>query len=376
VKTLQAGPCSEIFAMTEAGAAVANATGNKIVMGLADRPGADMKARLLLALTALYVERPTHTVEEEQQYVELVLRLIDKVDATAQAQVAGMLNGHAAAPAEILARLGAAPMAPGIGPDGALQATIADLPAEPASAERAVVTPALALSTRTASPAEADLPSASAAARLAELGEAFFAGNAGERRQLLSRIAALDAADDNEFGPQPAAPDHPERHFANLDAAAMEGRIGEFLREFERLLSIPKSLCERILNDRSGEPMVIAAKAANMPIAVLQRILLLVNPAVSHSVQRVYDLTDLFHDIEQGTAVKLLSVWRARACDVEAAATSEPSESKSLRPLDALGLRSRFGALAERVRVEDGSGKGVSARSVPGSAARRDLRSR
>jgi hypothetical protein len=360
--------------MTEAGAAVANATGNKIVMGLADRPGADMKARLLLALTALYVERPTHTAEEEQQYVELVLRLIDKVDATAQAQVAGMLHGHAAAPAQIVARLGAAPLAPGIGPDGALQATIADLPTEPASAEHTVVTAALPLSTRTASPAEADLPSAPPPTPLAELGEAFFAGNAGERRQVLSRIAALDAAD--EFGPQPAGPDHPERHFANLDAAAMEGRIGEFLREFERLLSIPKSLCERILNDRSGEPMVIAAKAANMPIAVLQRILLLVNPAVSHSVQRVYDLTDLFHDIEQGTAAKLVSVWRARACDVEAAATSVSSESKLLRPLDALGLRSRFGALAERVRVEDGSGKGVSARSVPGSAARRDLRSR
>jgi hypothetical protein len=152
VKTLQAGPCGEIFRMTEAGAAVANASGNKIVMGLADRPGADMKARLLLALTALYVERPTHTVEEQQQYVELVLRLIDKVDATAQAQVAGMLHGHAAAPAQIVARLGAAPLAPGIGPDGALQATIADLRTEPASAEHTVVTAALPLSTRTASP--------------------------------------------------------------------------------------------------------------------------------------------------------------------------------------------------------------------------------
>ena len=45
---------------------MANTRSNKILMGLADRPGEDMTARLLLALTALYVERPTHTGEEEQ----------------------------------------------------------------------------------------------------------------------------------------------------------------------------------------------------------------------------------------------------------------------------------------------------------------------
>src|SRR3984893_15001462 len=90
------------------GVAVANATNNTMVMGLADRPGADMTARLLLALTALYVERPTHTDEERRQYVELALRLIDKVDASARAQVANLLAGHAAAPAEIQERLGGA----------------------------------------------------------------------------------------------------------------------------------------------------------------------------------------------------------------------------------------------------------------------------
>jgi hypothetical protein len=337
-------------------------------MGLADRPGADMTARLLLALTALYVERPTHTSEEEQQYVELVLRLIDKVDATARAKVADLLCGHVGAPAEILARLNATPSACAIPPD-AVDVATADSPQEHAAAERVAVPLA---PSHAAIPADGE-PVASAAP-LAELGEAFLAGTAAERRQVLSQIAGL-APDEDGAGPQPAGPDN-ARAFAGLDAAAMEGRIGEFLREFERLLSVPKSLCERILNDRSGEPMVIAARAANMPIAVLQRILLLVNPAVSHSVQRVFDLSDLFHDIEQRTAVKLLSLWRARARDMEATAKSEPSDNRSVGSRDGSALRSRFGALADRIRVQDGSGKGVSAPPVPGNAARRDLRSR
>jgi hypothetical protein len=355
--------------MQEAGTALANTSSNKILMGLADRPGEDMTARLLLALTALYVERPTHTGEEEQQYVELVLRLIGKVDATTRGKVADLLGCHAGAPAEILARLDAAPSAQAIPPAGAVEVATADWPAEPA-AERAAEMPAP--SSHGAGSARGEPADASAAAPPAELGEVFFAGNAAERRQVLVQITAL-AADDDGVSPQPASPDD-ARAFAGLDAAAMDGRIGEFLREFERLLSAPKGLCERILNDRSGEPMVIAAKAANMPIAVLQRILLLVNPAVGHSVQRVFDLSDLFHDIERHTAVKLLSLWRAQAPDVGVAATSEPSDNRSVGVREGAGLRSRFGALADRIRIQDG--KGVSAPPIPGNAARRDLRSR
>ena len=138
------------------------------------------------------------------------------------------------------------------------------------------------------------------------------------------------------------------RRCAALDTAAMEGRIGEFIREFERLLGVPKTLCERILNDRSGEPMVVAAKAVNMPTAVLQRILLLVNPAVSHSVQRVYDLTDLFHDLDRGTAATLLSLWRAQAAPNPETGPRRPSDSAP-REARAASLRSRFGALAERI---------------------------
>jgi hypothetical protein len=323
----------------------ANSDNNEILMGLAVHPGADMTARLLLALTALYAAKSTHSSEGQRQYVELALRLLDRVDATTRATVAGMLRGHRAVPDEICERLGL--------PKSARAESVEDASAPP----RAIPAPA------------ADAPAAPhAVVDPAALGEAFFAAPAAERRRL---VALLPADPDADMAGVPTAEDA-ERFYAGLDAAALQGRIGEFIREFERRLAVPRSLCERIVNDRSGEPMVIAAKAANIPIAVLQRLLLLVNPAVSHSVQRVFDLTDFYHDIDRGTAVRLLSLWRADA-KAEAKPDAAPAfpESAERRPPGdpPAGLRARFGALTERVQ-------GLSSRPDQGSAARRDLRSR
>ena len=39
--------------------------------------GIDMRTTLLRVLTHLYLQRPTHTPEEEHYYTELALRLID-----------------------------------------------------------------------------------------------------------------------------------------------------------------------------------------------------------------------------------------------------------------------------------------------------------
>src|SRR6266851_3970719 len=99
-------PCIEIREPKRHGVALVTPTNRDILTGIGDRPGADMTARLLLALTALYVQRPTHTAEERQQYIELALRLIDKVDEATRTTVAGILQRHPYAPAEIFERLG------------------------------------------------------------------------------------------------------------------------------------------------------------------------------------------------------------------------------------------------------------------------------
>jgi hypothetical protein len=321
----------------------ATAVNKKNLIGLADRPGNDIKARLLLALTALYVERATHSDEEKRQYAELAARLIDVVDETTREIVVTVLRDHPTAPIEISGR-------------PAQAATPAGATAPKAPSPRLVaVVPALAV-------APAPAPDALAPA---QWGEAFFAANAAARRDLLAVIAKACEGP----SPMPAhevAPADCER----LDAAALNGRIGELIREFERALDLPRGLCERILNDPTGEPIVVAAMAARIPIAVLQRILLLVNPAVGHSVERVFDLTNLFYELDRGAAVRLMSLWRDKARNDESRSPPSPIRvaTETERPA---GMRARFGALSNRIQD-----RSVTSPADRESGVRRDLRSR
>jgi hypothetical protein len=327
------------------GCVTATAINKKNLLGLADRPGNDIRARLLLALTALYVERATHTEEEKRQYAELAQRLIDVVDETTRTAVAGVLREHPTAPIEISRRLSqnAAPSA---------------IPATSGSAR----VPALDMA-----PAPQAAASPYDALDPAEWGEAFFAATAPARRSLLALIAKQCEGQNAE-----PVPDIARADYERLDAAALQGRIGEFIREFARLLDLPRGLYERIINDASGEPIVVAAMAVHLPIAVLQRLLLLVNPAVGHSVERVFDLTDLAYDLDRAAAIRLLSSWRDKARREEPASPpAVASTDAAARERPPAGLRARFGALSERIGE-----RGVTSRSDRESVARHDLRSR
>jgi hypothetical protein len=321
----------------------APAINRKNLLGLADRPGNDIRARLLLALTALYVERATHTEEEKRQYAELAQRLIDVVDETTRAAVAGILRGHPTAATEISGRLSQ------------------NAPPNPRAEEGARI-PAIDMA-----PAPEATASAHDTLGPAEWGEAFFAATAAARRRLLMQIAKECEGQNAE-----SVPDIARADYERLDAAALQGRIGEFIREFERLLDLPRGLCERIINDPCGEPIVVAAVAVHMPIAVLQRILLLVNPAVGHSVERVFELTNLAYDLERAAAARLLSSWREDARREEAASPpAAASIASPQRDRPPAGLRARFGALSERI-----ADRSVTSRFDRESAARHDLRSR
>ena len=50
------------------------------LVDLACRDGVDVRPTLLRVLTDLYVQKPTHSAEEETQFVELALGLIDAVE--------------------------------------------------------------------------------------------------------------------------------------------------------------------------------------------------------------------------------------------------------------------------------------------------------
>src|SRR5262249_16129411 len=146
-----------------------------------------------------------------------------------------------------------------------------------------------------------------------------------------------------------------------------------FTHAFRLLIDIPQNLCARILNDPSGGPMVVAAKAAGMPIGILQRLLLLASPGVSHSVQPVHELTELYHGLDANVPHALLAKWRAQAEPEDPIPEPDTADNRPdvRRNPSVATLRSRFGALTARVRTQ-----AFNAQRDQESVARRGLPSR
>ncbi len=141
----------------------------------------------------------------------------------------------------------------------------------------------------------------------------FFAAGADERRLILT---TLDLVDGPVARMPTAAPDTASR----LEAAAMQRNLGEFGRTLAGALGIDAALAARIAADHSGEPIVVAAKALGMNAAVLQRILLFINPAIGQSVDRIFDLARLFDEIKPVAAARMLAIWQSESPDSQAAA--------------------------------------------------------
>jgi uncharacterized protein (DUF2336 family) len=243
------------------------------LVDLACRDGVDVRPTLLRVLTDLYVQKPVHTSDEETQYVELALGLIDAVDPQTRAAVAARLSGYAGAPAAIIARL-AGPVLP---------------------------------STGAAATSAAHAPKAEQKSETDDLVELFFAAGSAERRLILVNLDATAAPASRALAPAS------HEIVRRLENAALQHNTGEFSRTLERGLGISRSLAERITRDVSGEPIVVAAKALGMKAAVLQRILIMLNPAIGQSVARVYELADLFDELSRGAAERMLAIWRKNA---------------------------------------------------------------
>src|SRR6516164_706577 len=69
------------------------------------RDGVDVRPTLLRVLTDLYVQKPTHTPDEELHYTELALRLLDAVDFGTRRAVAECLGQYVFSPLAVIERL-------------------------------------------------------------------------------------------------------------------------------------------------------------------------------------------------------------------------------------------------------------------------------
>lgn len=291
--------------------------------GMVRHNGIDMKPTLLRVLTDFYVQMPAHTEQEEKHFVELALRLIEEVSAEARADTAQRLEAYGSAPAAVMARLMRTDVEPAatVAPESV---TIEESPAiDPPAEAAAPAEPAEEISPPQPAHPTVSESDRAAAARFSDM---FFAASSEERQDILRQLESGTAM------PPALAREDAEAVVSRLEAAALKGRPFEFVREIEGALGVPRIYSEKIVTDTSGEPMLVLAKALAMPIDVVQRILLLVNPAIGTSVRRVFDLSDLYENLSSQSALRLMALWRH--ADMPHAPVHRPVQAPSTEDRD------------------------------------------
>ena len=278
------------------------------LLDLDPRGGVDMRPTLLRVLTDLYLQKPTHSADDERYFTELALRLIDATDTVARSSLAARLASYASAPHDVVERLARDEIdvaEPILRCSPCL--TAADLAAiakdcGPAHA-KVIATrnvPALSEQPETAAPSSAVENSIEAS----ELTELFYTAGAVERRLILINLEYAASS------PLPLAVALERKDVWRLESAALQHNLEAVMREFERALGISHQQARRVIQDELGEPVVVAAKAMELPSDVLQRMLLFVNPRIGESINRVYELAELYGEITVDAARRMIAILR------------------------------------------------------------------
>jgi uncharacterized protein (DUF2336 family) len=320
---------------------------------LARRDGVDTRPTLVRVLTDLYIQKPAHASEEERHYTELVLRLIDTVDLATRVAVAKKIAVYPGAPPAVARRLARDVIEvaePVLRHSTVLTMTDFDAIVRDFGFEHAcviasrntavtepVVLPTVAAAATAAVDIEADSAHASADLELAAL---FFAADPAARRMLLMSVG-------NAEGEAPAAPmvsprEQPNETIRALESAALSRDRAKFTSLLAQALRLTHEKAEQIVNDASGEPLLVAAKAVGMPSIVLQRVLMFIDPAIGESVQRVFELAALYERIHAQAALRIIGSLRGD----EVVRPRRPAH----RPMyyDDEAARSRRGGFARR----------------------------
>jgi uncharacterized protein (DUF2336 family) len=270
--------------------------------GLSDiglRGAVDMRPTLLRVLTDLYVQKSTHTPDEERHYTELALRLLDSVDVQTRSAVATRLARHLSPPRPVIDRLAAdlPEVAAALQVKGSVRSDGAGTAAQRDFTAKTIVH---------APTAQAERSPGMSADVARELNEMFFAANANERHLILLNLDVVVGA------PAGASTCLGDADIGRkLEAAALARRREDFASELARSLRVSREQARRIAGDELGEPIVVAAKALGVSRELLYRILLFVNTAVGHSVERVHSLATLYDEMSTHAAHDLVAVWQA-----------------------------------------------------------------
>jgi len=304
---------------------------------LGGRGGVDLRPTLLRVLTDLYVQRLTHTPDEERHYTELALRLLDAVDVPTRAAVAARLVRYSSPPLRIIEKLAAdlpevaaaisthppAQRRPQSG-EAQNREPQSSEPPPPGHGATAGIAQAQAQEAEDRLQAVEPAPQTEAIAPhiAAELNELFFAASADERRLILLNLEIAT--------PMPRGSvqlPHDAAIGRQLETAALARSREDFAQTLARSLQIPFVQASRIAADELGESIVIAAKALALPRDVVYRILLFVNTTVGHSVERVHTLANLYDEVTVQAAEHMVAIWQALQRGARATATHRPLHS-------------------------------------------------
>jgi hypothetical protein len=298
--------------------------------GLADiglRSGVDMRPTLIRVLTDLYVQKLAHTADEERHYTELALRLLDGVDVATRATVAARLSKHLSPPPRVIQYLVndlpevAAPLR---GHAQLLRPTQPVAPAPPLMA----VAPAVADSEPIESPPQeepiehetvTDLRGTMDSTIAAELDDIFFTADEHARRLILLNLHVVAP-----LSPGQVVVLRDPGIGQRLEAAALGNHREELAKQLAEALRIPRDQARRIVRDEQGEPIVVAVKALGIARDVVYRLLMFVNPAVGHSVERVHALAMLYDEMTAQAAEGMVAIWQALRSDAHATAKHQP----------------------------------------------------
>lgn len=321
---------------------------------LSRKEGVDIRPSLVRVLTDLYVQEPSHTREEEQQYVELALRLLPVVDTQTRIAVANKLSAYRNVPALLRDQL--RPILPEL---ATADADRPEDPARPAIPNASDPQNARARSFAGQQPVPAPTPTmATTRLEVPSLGELFLRATAAERKALLARLEDEAAAAPDAL----AAPEGRPGSLDRLEAAALQRNQREFSRELQQSLGLSGRVAWQIVLDDFGEPLLIVARALGMPSEVLLRILLFLKPSIGESVERVFALIRLYDAITPQAAIPILASWRegARMASAKFQSVHAPDAAPSL------------GSARENARTpSDPSSEQAASRPVPDATARR-----
>lgn len=263
------------------------------LMTLSRREGVDIRPTLLRVLTDLYVQTPSHSRDEDRQFVELASRLIDEVDDATRAAISARLSIYPNTPRELQWKLGLRTK---------LDERLSQHVESPPLIREELETEAVYVPTPQATTAPTLSMKPDDASQLIEM---FVAANSAERHQILHGLTDAPLKPSTRVDPRRAA-----RALPALEKHAMARNVAGFTAELADALILTSKVATQVVNDRGGEPLACALKTLGMPSDAFQRVLLFLNPGLGSSVMDVYRLARLYDVITERASLILLSAWR------------------------------------------------------------------